>query len=114
MVSLQPTAAPCGSASRAAVWATPGGYLIPAHIPTSVTASGRPILLRVALPRSSQVGSVGVLVVGGWPLYDLPLRQFADGFRVLLSAGATDLQLQLWSGASTCVRSIDVGAVTAP
>ncbi len=112
MVSLQPTAAPCGSASRAAVWATPGGYLIPAHIPRAVTASGRPILLRVSLTKSSPAGSVGVLLVGGWPLYSLPLADYARGFRVLLPAGATDIQLQLWQGASTCVDSIKVGAIT--
>ncbi len=112
MVSLQPTAAPCGSASRTAAWATPGGYLIPAHIPRAVTASGRPILLRVSLTKSSPAGFVGVLVVGEWPLYSLPLADYARGFRVLLPAGATDIQLQLWQGASTCVDSIKVGAIT--
>lgn len=104
----------CGRASPAAVWGTAGGYWIPARVPTSVASSGKAILLRVELAKSGGVGSIGVLAVGGWPLYEMAQDKYANGFRVVMPAGTANIELQLWHGASTCVRSVEVAPILYP
>ena len=104
----------CGRASAAAVWGTAGGYWIPAQVPTSVATDGHAILLRVTLAKSRGVGSVGVLAVGGWPSYELGQDKYPDGFRVVMPAGTSNIQLQLWHGASTCVTSIEAAPILYP
>ena len=103
-----------GRASPAAVWGTAGGYWIPARVPTSVASSGHAILLRVELAKSGGVGSVGVLAVGAWPSYELAQDKYPHGFRVVMPAGTSNIELQLWHGASTCVTSIEAAPILYP
>ncbi len=112
--SLRLKAPGCGRASPAAVWATAGGYSVPARVPTSVATDGHAILLRVVLAKSQGVGSVGVLAVGAWPSYEMAQDKYPDGFRVVMPAGTSNIELQLWHGASTCVSSIEAAPILYP
>ena len=112
--SLRLKAPGCGRASPTAVWGTAGRYSVPAQIPTSVATDGRAILLRVVLAKSQGVGSVGVLAVGAWPSYELAQETHPDGFRVVMPAGTSNIELQLWHGASTCVSSIEAAPILYP
>ncbi len=112
--SLRLKAPGCWRASPTAVWGTAGRYSVPAQIPASVSTDGRAILLRVVLAKSQGVGSVGVLAVGAWPSYELPQDKYPDGFRVVMPAGTSNIELQLWHGSSTCVSSIEAAPILYP
>lgn len=105
----------CGRAAAGARWATLGVFSVKAHIPPSVSSSGLPVLLEVALSRSGSAGSIGVVQAGGWPLYlGLPLDEFGRGFRLVVPNQIVDIEVQLWDGAQACITSIDAAPIVSP
>ena len=102
----------CGTSLRSADWLEPGGAIVPAHIPKTVSSSGRELILLVRMSKTTGQGRVFVTVSeSSWPVTVLRQHDYPSGFRTRLPAGSTGTTVQFWLGAGGCIDSIEVAEI---
>ncbi len=105
----------CGSSTRSADWLKPGGFIVGGKIPSSISHSGHPLVLRAVFGDTNRLGRIGVTSSAvKFPVAAMNLSDYHAGFRILVPAGSEALTVQFWRGAGGCVRSLEVAELLSP
>jgi len=107
-----PTHKTCRYSKRSADWLQPGSVVVPFQVPSALTKSGRAMVLSVRLSETTAQGKVFVMSsVSSWPVIELQLTVYPNGFRTLLPARSSSSSVQFALGAGGCVDSMELALV---